>query len=71
MMEILTSLGQRLLINNKENSIRKSILVAISYILLFCSLVFSVEIALILLGIGDVILPWTRKALEIINRLVF
>jgi hypothetical protein len=67
----LISLGQRLLINSNENSIRKGIVFCVSYLLLFFSLLFSVEIALILLGIGDIILPWTTKALEIINRLVF
>lgn len=70
MGRILT-LGQRLLINDNEKCVRKGVVVFFSYLLLFLSLVFFMEIALIVLGIGDIILPWTSKALEVINRLVY
>jgi len=38
---------------------------------LLAGLIFAVEIALILLGIGNIFLPWTRQMLEIINQFFF
>ena len=40
-------------------------------ILLFTALVFAVEIALILLGIANIFLPWTRQALNFLNAILF
>jgi len=47
------------------------VVVVLSYTLLLISLLFSVEIVLILFGIGDITLPWTSRLLDLFNRLAF
>lgn len=67
----VTPRTQRLPLVYSRNSVGKGILVGLSYVLLFIALIFSVEIALILLGVGDVVLPWTGKFLELLDRVTF
>lgn len=64
-------IGQRLVISNRHNSVRKGFIFFMTNLLLFAALVFAVEIALILLGIGNIFLPWTRQALNFLNSLLF
>ena len=71
MGRLLLEIGQRLMISNRSNSVRKSVIIFFTNFLLLAGLLFTVEIALILLGIGNVFLPWTRQALEVLNRFLF
>ena len=64
-------IGQRLLVSSRHHSMRRGFVFILTNLLLLAGLVFAVEIALILLGIGNVFLPWTRQALDFLNRLVF
>jgi hypothetical protein len=67
----LLEIGQRLIISNRRSSVRRGFVLIMANLFLLAGLVFAVEIALILLGIGNIILPWTRQALDFLNRLVF
>lgn len=67
----IQAIGQRLMISNRHQSVRKGFLFFMSNFLLFAGIVFAVEIALIFLGIGNVFLPWTRQALEVVNKFLF
>lgn len=71
MGKLILAIGQRLVISNKNKSVRKGFVLFLTNLLLFSGLVFTVEIALILLGIGNIFLPWTRQALEVLNRFLF
>jgi hypothetical protein len=71
MGKLFLALGHRLVISNKSKSVRKGFLLFCTNCLLFAGLVFTVEIALILLGIGNIFLPWTRQALEVLNKFLF
>ena len=67
----LLEIGQRIIISNRHSSIRRGFLLIMGNLFLLAGLLFAVEIALILLGIGNIILPWTRQSLDFLNRLVF
>jgi hypothetical protein len=67
----LLEIGQRLIISNRRSSVRHGFVLIMANLFLLAGLVFAVEIALILLGIGNIFLPWTRQALDFLNRLVF
>jgi hypothetical protein len=64
-------LGQKILISNRHNSVRKGFVLFMSNFILFAGILFAVEIAVILLGIGNIFLPWTRQALDLLNRVLF
>ena len=59
------------MISNRSKSVRKGFILFLTNLLLFAGLVFTIEIALILLGIGNIFLPWTRQALEVLNKFLF
>ena len=67
----LLEIGQRLIISNRHSSVRRGFVLLMANLFLLAGLVFAVEIALILLGIGNIFLPWTRQALDFLNKLVF
>ena len=71
MSRSILGIGQRLVISNRHKSVRRGIIFFMTNILLFAALVFAVEIALILLGIGNIFLPWTRQALNFMNAILF
>jgi len=65
------SFGQKIVLSRRHNSVRKGFVFFVTNFFLFAGILFAVEIALILLGIGNIFLPWTRQALDILNRLLF
>ncbi len=71
MGRIILEFGQRLFISNRSNSVRHGFILLLTNLMLFAGLLFAVEIVLILLGIGNIFLPWTRQALDFLNKLVF
>ena len=64
-------IGQRILISNRHQSVRKGFIFFITNLMLFVAIVFAVEIALILLGMGNIFIPWTRQALNLLNSWLF
>lgn len=71
MTRILADIGQRIFISSRHRTVRHGVMLAIGNLFLFAGLLFAAEIALILLGVGNIFLPWTGHALELINRIVF
>jgi hypothetical protein len=71
MSRFLFGIGQRLVISNRHKSVRGSLIFLTTNLMVFAALVFAVEIALILLGIGNIFLPWTRQALNALNTFLF
>ncbi|MCX7726708.1 MAG: hypothetical protein N2053_07650 [Chitinispirillaceae bacterium] len=55
----------------KSRSIKQTIILLLTNLLLLSGLVFLVEIILIILGVGNVSLPLTHKALELLQKIVF
>ena len=67
----LLEIGQWLIISNRHSSVRRGFVLLMANLFLLAGLIFAVEIALILLGVGNIFLPWTRQALDFLNKLVF
>lgn len=65
------TLSHKIIISNRHNSVRRGFVLFMTNFFLFAGILFAVEIAVILLGIGNVFLPWTRQALDILNRVLF
>jgi hypothetical protein len=61
MGKMLLLLSRRLMISNRDRSVRQWLILLLTYILLAGGLIFTIEIVLILLGTGDVFIPWTNK----------
>ncbi|NLD99131.1 MAG: hypothetical protein GX640_04600 [Fibrobacter sp.] len=69
MGKLILSLGRRLMISNTNHSVRHGFILFFTYLLLAGGVIFSFEIILILLGVGDVFIPWTNKVLQLILRI--
>lgn len=68
---MLLLLGKRLMISNKNRSVRQGVIYLFTNLLLLSGIVFTLEIVLILLGIGDIFIPLTQRALGFLSGLVF
>jgi len=71
MTRILLNIGWRLMISKRHRSVRQSLILLITNFFILSGVVFTVEIVFILLGIGNISFPLTRRSLEIISRIVF
>jgi|LFRM01.1.fsa_nt_gb hypothetical protein len=67
----LLKFGQMLMVSRRNRSVRQSIILLFTNILLFSGVVFTLEIILIFLGIGNIFLPLTTKALSILNGIFY
>lgn len=70
MGKLLLLIGQRLMISNRNRSVRQSLIFIFTNILLLAGIIFTVEIVLILCGVGDVFLPMTYKAIKFLKDLI-
>lgn len=71
MKKLLTLIGSRLMISHRHRTVRQSIIFLFTNILLLAGIVFLVEIALILLGIGDIFIPLTVHITKFLKSLFF
>lgn len=71
MGKLLLHIGQRLMISRRNRSVRQSIILLFTNILLLAGIIFTFEIALILLGVGNIFLPWTTKTMQMLHNLFF
>lgn len=71
MARILLNIGRFLVFSRRNKNIRGGLLPIFTNLLLIASVIFSVEILLIVLGIGEIFLPLTTAASSIISRLIF
>lgn len=60
-----------LIISKKNNSVRRAILFLLSHILIFAGIIFTLEIVLVFLGIGDIFIPLTRSSKEFLSNWMF
>lgn len=63
--------GKLLVVSNKHRMIRKSVIFLFTNLLIVAGLLFSLEIVLILLGVGDIILPIPFLSGDFLIDLVF
>jgi hypothetical protein len=66
----LACLTKRLFVSNRNRSLRQGLILLFTYTLIIGGIVFLLEIILILLGIGDIFLPWTSHSLDILRKLI-
>ena len=71
MGKLLLSIGQRLVISKRDSSVRQGFILFLTNILLLSGLIFLVEIVLIILGVGNIFIPWTTETLNFLHKLVF
>ncbi len=71
MARLFLNLSNMLIISRKSKSVRKGVLVFFNNILVFAAIIFTLEIILIFLGIGDIFIPLTRSAREFISNWFF
>jgi hypothetical protein len=62
---------RRLIISQRSKSVRQSLIYLFTHLLLLAGVVFTFEIILILLGVGNIFLPVTHKAMGFISGLIF
>lgn len=71
MAKFFIQLGGLLLFNKRHKSVRASIIFLLTNFLLFAGIVFTAEIILILLGVGNVFVPMTGAVWKFLAKLVF
>jgi hypothetical protein len=70
MARFFLHLGGLLFINKRHKSVRSSIIFLLTNFLLLAGIVFTVEIILIFLGVGNVFFPVTSAVWDFLTRLV-
>jgi hypothetical protein len=70
MARFLLHLGGLLFINTRHKSVRSSIIFLLTNFLLLASIVFTIEIILIFLGVGNVFVPVTSAVWDFLTPLV-
>jgi len=71
MARFFLQLGKLLVINRKHRSIRTTLILLFTNLLILAGIIFSLEIALILLGISDVMLPLPFLNARFLLNLIF
>jgi|WetSurMetagenome_2_1015567.scaffolds.fasta_scaffold00056_13 hypothetical protein len=71
MVRFLRNLGGILLFNKHHSSVRSGVIYLLTNFLLLAGIVFTVEIVLICLGVGNVFVPMTSAVWDFLTRLVF
>jgi hypothetical protein len=64
-------LGELVFFNKHRKSIRSSVILLLTNLLLLAGIIFTVEIVLIFLGIGNVFVPMTSAAWDLLIKLVY
>jgi hypothetical protein len=70
MAKLFKQIGGLVLFNKRHNRVRASIIFLLTNFLLFAGIVFTVEIILILLGMGNVFVPITHRVGDVLIKLV-
>ncbi|HMD68314.1 MAG TPA: hypothetical protein VKF42_05485, partial [Chitinivibrionales bacterium] len=64
-------LGGVLFLNKHRKSVRSSVILLLTNLLLVAGIIFTVEIVLIFLGIGNVFVPMTSATWDFLTKLVY
>jgi hypothetical protein len=68
---LLYGAGKFLFFNPRQRRLRHGAVLLVTNLFAFSGLIFTAELVLIFLGVGDVELPLTRSARDIITNLFF
>ena len=71
MARFFLRLGKLLVINRKHRSIRTTVILLFTNLLVLAGIIFSLEIILILFGISDIILPIPFSSAKFLLTLIF
>ena len=71
MAKFFLQLGGLLFLNRHHKSVRNGIIFLLTNLLLLAAVIFTVEIILIFLGVGNVFVPLTSSVWGLLNKLVF
>jgi hypothetical protein len=71
MVKFFLRLGGLLFFNKRHNRIRNGIIFLLTNFLLLAAVIFTLEIILIFLGVGNVFVPMTSSVWGLLNKLVF
>lgn len=71
MGRLLKQLGSFIIFPRGNSCVRSSIIAIAVNLLLLAGLIFTIEIILVVLGIGDVFLPLTKNAWSFLKDLIF
>ena len=63
--------GKLLMISRRHRSVRKTVIFLFTNLLILAGLIFTLEIVLILLGVGDVIIPLPFLSGDFLIDLIF
>ncbi len=69
MAHFLFRIGKRLMISKRNRNVRGWIIFLFTHFLLLAGIVFSIEIILILLGVGDIFIPFSGKIFKLLSGL--
>jgi hypothetical protein len=71
MAKLFLQLGGLLFFSRRHNRVRNGIIFLLTNFLLLAAVIFTVEIILIFLGVGNVFVPMTSSVWSLLNKLVF
>lgn len=71
MGHFLLRIGKRLMISKRNRSVRGEIVFLFTHLLLLAGIIFTLEIILILMGMGNVFIPFTQKLLNFIVGMLY
>jgi len=71
MAKLFLRLGRRLFVSKRKKSVRGSIIFLLTNFLLLTAIIFTVEIILIFLGVGNIFVPLTSPVWSLLTKLVF
>lgn len=71
MTKLFKKFGNVLVISRRHRHVRKSVIFLFTNLLVLAGLIFTLEIVLIFLGVGDIILPFQFFNGDFIKGLIF
>ncbi len=74
MSKFFLHLGRLLIFNKRHQSVRRSVIFILTNFLLIAGIIFSLEIILIFLGVGNIFIPMTHithSIWEFLTKLVY
>jgi hypothetical protein len=66
-MGLLFRIGRRIIISKKRQTVRGSVIFLLTHLLFFMGLIFSIELALVFIGMNDIYIPITGKIMGLLR----
>lgn len=71
MAKAIVKLGKLLMISRKQRQVREGVVLFFINFLILAGLIFTMELFLICLGVGDIILPIPFLSNDLITKIIF